>query len=225
MCKSSVQTQSALAKVTAVRGHSALNPIPSPSNSAAIPSTHIDMPYLAIVYATCGPNHRGSMFLRTQNSKPRWSGPFCWRVVKFGAWNVVDWPQCASSANERHRKARSRHRGSAVKGRDRDSYSTRFKESALKKDKAAARAHDEGTTKGSEEAPKDSEGTTKACLSLRSHRGGEMFRTCGLRPAAALSCNQGNACDPAIHTYDHKARVVIGGLAGIFEEWHCAPSG
>lgn len=34
-----------------VRGQSALTAIPSGFNSSAIPSTHIDIPYLAMVYA------------------------------------------------------------------------------------------------------------------------------------------------------------------------------
>ena len=42
-----------------VRGQSALTPTPRSRNSSAIPSTHMLMPYLAIVYATCGANQRG----------------------------------------------------------------------------------------------------------------------------------------------------------------------
>ena len=44
-----------------VRGHSALTPMPSARNSSAMPSTHMLMPYFAIVYATCGANQRGFM--------------------------------------------------------------------------------------------------------------------------------------------------------------------
>ena len=45
----------------AVRGHSALNATPSRRNSSAMPSTHMLMPNLAMVYATWGANHRASM--------------------------------------------------------------------------------------------------------------------------------------------------------------------
>src|SRR6476659_877387 len=44
-----------------VRGHSALNAMPADLNSPAMPSTHMLMPNFAIVYATCGANHRCSM--------------------------------------------------------------------------------------------------------------------------------------------------------------------
>jgi hypothetical protein len=33
----------------AVRGHNAFTAIPSPRNSSAMPNTHIDIPYFAIV--------------------------------------------------------------------------------------------------------------------------------------------------------------------------------
>src|SRR6185295_20290955 len=44
-----------------VRGHSALNAMPADLYSPAMPSTHMLMPNFAIVYATCGANHRVSM--------------------------------------------------------------------------------------------------------------------------------------------------------------------
>src|SRR5688500_18590772 len=44
-----------------VRGHRALTAMPSFLNSPLMPRTHIDMPNFAIVYATCGANHRVSM--------------------------------------------------------------------------------------------------------------------------------------------------------------------
>src|SRR5580704_8249195 len=43
-----------------VRGHSALDAMPSSANSAANPSAHMVIPYLAMVYPMCGPSHRGS---------------------------------------------------------------------------------------------------------------------------------------------------------------------
>src|ERR1041384_3911173 len=44
-----------------VRGHSALTAMPSRRSSPAMPSTHMLMPYFAMVYATCGANQRGFM--------------------------------------------------------------------------------------------------------------------------------------------------------------------
>ena len=41
------------------RGHSALTAMPAPRNSSAIPSTHMLIPYFAIVYATWSRNHFG----------------------------------------------------------------------------------------------------------------------------------------------------------------------
>src|ERR1700733_15862876 len=43
------------------RGHSALTATPADLYSPAMPSTHMLMPNFAIVYATCGENHRVSM--------------------------------------------------------------------------------------------------------------------------------------------------------------------
>src|SRR5690349_21205903 len=51
-----------------VRGHNALTPI-RPANSAARPSTHIDIPYLLIVYARCCANHRGSRLSGGDNTR------------------------------------------------------------------------------------------------------------------------------------------------------------
>src|ERR1700733_3672801 len=45
-----------------VLGHNELAAIRSFLNSRAQPSVIILMPYFAIVYATCGPNHFGSRF-------------------------------------------------------------------------------------------------------------------------------------------------------------------
>lgn len=45
-----------------VLGQRALTAMPSLRNSSAMPSTHIDMPYLAIVYATWFWNQCGDMF-------------------------------------------------------------------------------------------------------------------------------------------------------------------
>src|SRR5438309_7955440 len=45
-----------------VRGQRALTARPCSRNSSAIPSTHMLMAYLAIVYAACGANHRLSRF-------------------------------------------------------------------------------------------------------------------------------------------------------------------
>src|ERR1700733_6442967 len=44
-----------------VRGHSALTATPADFYPPAMPSTHMLMPNFAIVYATCGENHRVSM--------------------------------------------------------------------------------------------------------------------------------------------------------------------
>lgn len=44
-----------------VLGQSALQAIPSSLNSSAMPRMHMDMPYLAIVYATWFLNQRGFM--------------------------------------------------------------------------------------------------------------------------------------------------------------------
>lgn len=46
----------------AVLGQSALTATPRSLNYSAIPSTHIDIPYLAIVYATWPENQWGCMF-------------------------------------------------------------------------------------------------------------------------------------------------------------------
>src|ERR1044072_6132101 len=62
-----------------VRGHNAFTPMPSWRNSSAMPSTHMLMPYFAIVYATCGANHFDFMLsggdrLRTWGLRPAFAG-------------------------------------------------------------------------------------------------------------------------------------------------------
>ena len=67
-----------------VRGHSAFTPMPSLLNSSAMPSTHMLIPYFAIVYATCGPNQRGFMLSGGERLRMCGLRPACADCFKYG---------------------------------------------------------------------------------------------------------------------------------------------